>query len=237
MNIFAIGDIHGCLKQLAYLQDKIFNYPSYKKESDLIIYLGDYIDRGPNAKGVINRILELQKEKVNSIFLMGNHEQIMIDFVFNKINNLRYWLNLGADQTFKSYEIEIAEFIKDGFEDDKMDKLRNVLLNKLSNEHIHFLKNLKLSYSIGKYLFVHAGINPKKALKDQDKKDFLWSRSDQFFDKNFKFEKIIVHGHTPEKEVINFPYRINIDLGCFFSGKLSCVCLNDKDKKREFIYS
>ena len=237
MNIFAIGDIHGCLKQLASLQDKIFNYPTYNKESDLIIYLGDYIDRGPNSKDVIQHILKLQKEKVNSIFLMGNHEQIMIDFVFNKINNLKYWLGLGADQTFRSYKIEIAEFIKDGFGDDNIDRLRSVLLNELSNEHIYFLKNLRLSYSVGKYLFVHGGINPEKALKDQDKMDFLWSRSNQFFDKNFKFEQIIIHGHTPEKEVINFPYRINIDTGCFFSGKLSCVCINNKNKKREFIYS
>ena len=202
-----------------------------------MIYIGDYIDRGPNVKDVINQILKLQKEKVNSIFLMGNHEQIMIDFVFNKINNLRYWLNLGADQTFRSYKIEVAEFIKDGFGDDKIDRLRSVFLNELSNEHVHFLNNLRLSYSIGQYLFVHAGINPEKTLKDQDKMDLLWSRSDKFFDKNFKFEKIIVHGHTPEEKVINFPYRINVDIGCFFSGKLSCVCLNDKDKKREFIYS
>ena len=169
MNIFAIGDIHGCLKQLVYLQKKIFDYPGYKKESDLIIYLGDYIDRGPNSKDVIQHILKLQKEKVNSIFLMGNHEQIMIDFVFNKINNLRYWLNLGADQTFKSYKIEVVEFIKDGFGDDKIDRLRSVLLNELSDEHIHFLKNLRLFYSVGNYLFVHAGINPEKTLKDQDK--------------------------------------------------------------------
>ena len=237
MNIFAIGDIHGCLKQLVYLQNKIFNYPSYKKESDLIIYLGDYIDRGSNAKDVIKHMLKLQKEKVNSIFLMGNHEQIMIDFVFNKINNLSYWLDLGADQTFKSYNIEVAEFIKDGFGDDKIDKLRSVLLNKLSNEHIHFLNNLRLSYSIGQYLFVHAGINPEKTLKNQDKMDFLWSRSDQFFNKNFKFKQIIVHGHTPEKEVISLPYRINIDTGCFFSGKLSSVCLNDDNNERKFIYS
>jgi len=237
MNLFAIGDIHGCLKQLVSLQDKIFNYPKYKKESDVIIYLGDYIDRGPNSKDVIQHILKLQKEKINSIFLMGNHEQIMIDFVFNKINNLRYWLNLGADQTFKSYNIEVADFIKDGFGDDKIDRLRSVLLNELSNEHIHFLNNLKLSYSIGKYLFVHAGINPEKVLKDQDKMDFLWSRSDQFFDKNFKFEQIVVHGHTPENEIVNYPYRINIDTGCFFSAKLSCVHLNDFDSKRDFIYS
>ena len=68
-------------------------------------------------------------------------------------------------------------------------------------------------------------------------KRFKEYKIEKFFDKNFKFEKIIVHGHSPEKEVINFPYRINVDTGSFFSGKLSCVCLNDKDKKREFIYS
>ena len=237
MNIFAIGDIHGCLKQLISLQKNILNTKNFKQDNDLLLYIGDYIDRGPHSKDVINQIIKLQKENIKSIFLMGNHEQVMIDFLFNKINNLKYWLNLGADQTFKSYKIEVAEFIKDGFEDDKIDRLRSVLLNELSDEHIHFLKNLRLSYSVGNYLFVHAGINPEKTLKDQDKMDLLWSRSDQFFDKNFKFEKIIVHGHTPEEKVINFPYRINVDIGCFFSGKLSCVCLNDKDKKREFIYS
>ena len=237
MNIFAIGDIHGCLKQLISLQKNILNTKSFKKDNDLLLYIGDYIDRGPHSKDVINQIIKLQKENIKSIFLMGNHEQVMIDFLFNKINNLKYWLNLGADQTFKSYKIEVAEFIKDGFGDDKIDRLRSVLLNELSDEHIHFLKNLRLFYSVGNYLFVHAGINPEKTLKDQDKMDLLWSRSDQFFDKNFKFEKIIVHGHTPEEKIVNFPYRINIDIGCFFSGKLSCVCLNDKDKKREFIYS
>ena len=124
MNIFAIGDIHGCFKQLISLQNKILNYPKYKKESDLLIYLGDFIDRGPNSRDVINHITKLQKQNVNSIFLMGNHEQVLIDFLFNNINNLRYWLGLGADQTFKSYNIEVANFIKDGFEDNKIDKLR-----------------------------------------------------------------------------------------------------------------
>jgi len=237
MNIFSIGDIHGCLKQLISLQKKIINTEGFKKDNDLLIYLGDYIDRGPHSKIVINQIIKLQKENIKSIFLMGNHEQVMIDFLFNKINNLRYWLSLGADQTFRSYDIEVAEFIKDGFGDKKVEKLRNVFLNQLTEKHIHFLKNLKLSYTLGKYLFVHAGVNPEKSILEQNKEDFLWSRSDKFFDKNFKFEKIIVHGHTPKKEVVNFPYRINIDTGCFFSGKLSSVYLNDQDNKREFIYS
>jgi len=237
MNIFAIGDIHGCLKQLVTLQDKIFNYSQYNKEEDLLLYLGDYIDRGPSSKDVINHILQLQTEGIKSIFLMGNHEEFMIDFLFNKINNLSNWLMNGADQTFKSYDIEVAEFIKDGLEDDKIDKLRNIFLSKLMKEHVYFFNNFKLTYIMGDYLFVHAGINPEKSLSEQSEIDFLWSRSDQFFDKNFKFEKIIVHGHSPEKEVVNFPYRINVDTGSFFSGKLSCVCVNDKNKKREFIYS
>ena len=237
MNIFSIGDIHGCLKQLTSLHNKIFNHLSFNKKDDLLVYLGDYIDRGSNSKDVINHILKLQKEKINSIFLMGNHEQVLIDFLFKKINNLRYWIDLGADKTFRSYGIEIAEFIKDGFEDDKMEKLKNVFLNQLPKEHIYFFQNLKLFYNVEKYLFVHAGINPEKPILEQNKIDFLWSRSEKFFDKNFKSEKIIIHGHTPEKEIVNFPYRINIDTGCFFSGKLSCVCLNDKNRKREFIYS
>ncbi len=236
MNVFAIGDIHGCIKQLVALQDKIFDYPTFDKDKDLLLYLGDYIDRGSSSKGVINRILQLQAEGVKSVFLKGNHEQVMIDFLFNEINNLYYWLNLGADKTFRSYGVEVADFIKDGFEDDNIAKLRNFFLKKISKDHIDFFNNLKLFHTLGNYFFVHAGIDPQKKLEEQTEKDFLWSRSKEFYDKNFNFGKIIVHGHTPEKEIINFPYRINIDTGCFFTGKLSCVCLNDIDEKREFIY-
>ena len=85
MNIFSIGDIHGCLKQLISLQKKIINTEGFKKDNDLLIYLGDYIDRGPHSKIVINQIINLQKENIKSIFLMGNHEQMMIDFLFNNI--------------------------------------------------------------------------------------------------------------------------------------------------------
>ena len=78
MNIFAIGDIHGCLNQLVTLQDNIFNYPQYNKEEDLLLYLGDYIDRGLNSKDVINHILQLQTEDIKSIFLI-NHIKIHTD--------------------------------------------------------------------------------------------------------------------------------------------------------------
>ena len=118
MNIYAIGDIHGCLGELTSLHKKIFTNEEFNPKEDLIVYLGDYIDRGKNSKGVINQILKLKNNKIKTINLMGNHDEFMINFLFNKNNNIKDWLNFGADQTFKSYNIEIVEFIKDGFGDD-----------------------------------------------------------------------------------------------------------------------
>ena len=235
MNIYAIGDIHGCLNELTSLHKKILTNDKFKVKEDLLIYLGDYIDRGLKSKQVIDQIIKIKNEKIKTIHLMGNHEEFMVNFLFNKSNNIKNWLKFGVDQTFKSYGIEIVEFIKNGFEDTIIDKLRDILLEKMGSEHIDFFMSLKTSYSTEKYLFVHAGIDPRKKLTEQTKEDYLWSRSDIFFDKNFKAEKIIVHGHTPEENIVNYPFRINIDTGCFFSGKLSCVCLNDKNNQREFI--
>jgi serine/threonine protein phosphatase 1 len=235
MNLFAIGDIHGCLSQLTTLHKKILTHDKFDVKNDLLIYLGDYIDRGNNTKGVIDQILKLKNNKIKTINLMGNHDEFMIDFLFNKKNDIKNWLNFGVDQTFRSYDIEIVEFIKDGFEDDVIDKLRNELLEKMNATHINFFKNLEVTHSTEKYLFVHAGIDPQKKLSEQTKKDYLWSRSSDFFHKDFKAEKKIIHGHTPEKDVINHPYRINIDTGCYFSGKLTCVCLNEQNDDRFFI--
>ena len=235
MNLFAIGDIHGCLSELTSLHKKILNYDKFNVKNDLIIYLGDYIDRGKNSKEVINQILKLEDNKIRIKKLKGNHEELMIDFLFNKTNNIKSWLNFGADQTFRSYNIEIVEFIKDGFEEDIINNLRETLLNNMEESHINFFKNLELSYSSENYLFVHAGIDPDKNLSEQSEKDYLWSRSEKFFSKDFKSEKIIVHGHTPEENIINYPFRINVDSGCYFSGKLSSVCLTDNNNSRVFL--
>jgi len=235
MNIYAIGDIHGSLNELTSLHKKILTHDKFNIKKDLLIYLGDYIDRGLNSKDVIDQILKIKNNKVNTVHLMGNHEEFMIDFLFNKINNIKNWLNFGVDQTFKSYNIEIVEFIKNGFEDDIINKLRDTLLDKISKDHIEFFNNLKVTFSTEKYLFVHAGVDPRKDFSEQTKKDYLWSRSNDFFHKDFKAEKIIIHGHTPEPNIINDPYRINIDTGCYFSGKLSSVCLSDVDNSRTFI--
>ena len=235
MNIFAIGDIHGCMTELTSLHKKILTHEKFDVKKDLLIYLGDYIDRGKNSKEVIDQIIKLKRSKINTINLMGNHEEFFVDFLFNKINNIEQWLNFGLDQTLRSYGIEVVDFIKDGFGDDIIDNLRKSLLSKMNEEHIKFFKELEISFSSEKYLFVHAGIDPKKKLEDQSKQDFLWSRSSEFFNKDFKTDKIIVHGHTPELDIVSHPYRINIDTGCYFSGILSSVCLNDNSDDRIFV--
>tara|TARA_A100000164_G_C21927259_1_gene783754 strand:- start:2292 stop:3005 length:714 start_codon:yes stop_codon:yes gene_type:complete len=235
MNFFAIGDIHGCLSQLTSLHKNILNYDKFNPKNDLLIYLGDYIDRGKYSKDVIDQILKLKNNNIKTINLMGNHDEFMIDFILNKKNNIKNWVNFGADQTFRSYGVEVVEYIKDGFDDEVVDKLRNTLLNKMDNTHLDFFKNLEISYSSENYLFVHAGIDPDKKLSEQSEKDYLWSRSEKFFSKDFKSEKIIVHGHTPEENIINDAFRINIDSGCYFSGKLSCACLSDANDNRTFI--
>ena len=188
-----------------------------------------------NSKQVIDQILKLKKDKINIINLLGNHDQFLVDFLINKNNNIKNWLNFGADQTFRSYNIEIVEFIKDGFGDKVIDRFREHFLNNIEDSHLDFFKNLELVYSTKKYLFAHAGINPLNKLSEQTKEDYLWSRSKDFFKKDFQSEKVIVHGHTPEEIIISDPFRINIDSGCYFSGKLSCVCVTDLDNSRIFI--
>tara|TARA_B100001057_G_C22814140_1_gene936656 strand:+ start:381 stop:1094 length:714 start_codon:yes stop_codon:yes gene_type:complete len=235
MNLFAIGDIHGCLSQLTSLHKNILSYDKFDPKNDLLVYLGDYIDRGKNSKEVIDQIIKLKNNKIKTINLLGNHDDFMIDFLFNKNNNIKNWLNFGADATFRSYGIEIVEFIKDGFEDNVIDDLRETALKRIDQNHLNFFENLEISFSTKKYLFVHAGIDPKKKLIDQTKKDYLWSRSENFFNKDFKAEKIIVHGHTPVENIINDRFRINIDSGCYFSGKLTSVCLRDDNDSRIFI--
>ena len=166
---------------------------------------------------------------------MGNHDEYMIDFLFNNKNNIENWLNFGLDQTIRSYGIELVDFIKDGFGDDIIEQLRKKLLNEMSEDQINFFKSLELSYSSDKYLFEHAWIDPKKSLSEQTRNDYLWSRSEDFFKEDFKAEKIIVHGHTPVEKIISNQFRINIDSGCYFSGKLTGVCLSDKNDSRTFI--
>ena len=113
--------------------------------------------------------------------------------------------------------------------------IRNELVNNIPKNHLQFFNNLTLSYQWGEYFFVHAGIDPDITLEKQEKKILIWQRSSKFLANTKVFEKIIVHGHTPQREVENLSNRINLDTGAFYTGVLSCLIVDTKSGKKQFI--
>lgn len=201
--IFAIGDIHGCLWSL----EKLLNILPVNWGKDLVIFLGDYIDRGPDPRGVIEKILELKefyKDKI--ITLKGNHEWMFERFL--KGIDIDVFLYNGGGMTLKSY------YNKEGY-------------LEIPEEHLKFLRELKLYYETEDYIFVHAGLRPGKELKEQSEEDLLWIR-ESFYLSEYKFPKTIVFGHTPFPAPLILEDRIGIDTGCVYGGALTAIELPEK---------
>ncbi len=201
--IFAIGDIHGCLWSLEKLLDSL----PVNWGKDLVIFLGDYIDRGPDPRGVIEKLLELKefyRDKI--ITLKGNHEWMFERFLRGIDTDV--FLYNGGGTTLRGY------YNKKGY-------------LEIPEEHLRFLKELKLYYETDNYIFVHAGLRPGKELKDQDEEDLLWIR-DSFYLSEYKFPKIVVFGHTPFPAPLILEDRIGIDTGCVYGGALTAIELPEK---------
>lgn len=212
--IYAIGDIHGELDKLERIIDRIDI-----KEDDLLIFLGDYIDRGKNPYGVIEFLLSLDK-KHNCIFIKGNHEDMFIDYL-SGVYEQDFLMN-GGNKTLKSY-------YKNGYslQRSKMPKER-----KLPVEHENFFYNrLKLYHETENYIFVHAGLWPGKTeLNTQPKDVLLWERQ-YFIKSDFDWGKKVIFGHTTFKEPFFMKNKIGIDTGACFNkegGKLTCLTLPDE---------
>ena len=227
--LFAIGDIHGCKKELDVIHDKIKKYCSKKNKKPIITYLGDYIDRGPKSKDVIQTIIEFTLPNVEKICLLGNHEQMLLDVLNYKENSLYQWIANSGVETLESYGGSLSEFVDFNMELSFEKKIYSKIHEFIPNEHKKFYDSLKLFYVWKNYIFVHAGINPLLDIKKQEKETLIWTRDKKFFDASMKYPKRIVHGHTPVSDVEFNPYRINIDTGCFNTGKLTCLVI-DEDK-------
>ena len=220
---YAVGDIHGRLdltKQLiSQIEKDILKYP---KDKPVLVFLGDYIDRGPDSKGVIDILIDISK-KYECVFLKGNHEDILLMFL-DDAKKGPLWLINGGIETIKSYGIkEISE------EDEKNNypELQNQLLKKISKDHLNFFKNtLQLTYETKKYLFVHAGVRFDIPINKQKKQDLLWIR-EPFLSEDTNFGKIIVHGHSiNEKEPDIKANRIGIDTGAYYTDILTCLVIS-----------
>lgn len=223
--IYAIGDIHGALDALDALIAKI-EKDADGLENAQLIFLGDYVDRGPDSKGVIDRLASLKKDYKSAVFLKGNHEAAMLDFLDDP-EEIMEWLEWGGDETLRSYGVS-APLSKSG------DDLANDLANAMPKTHLDFLKSLALTHREGDYFFVHAGIRPGVALDEQEEDDLLWIRG-RFHDasEDERPDATIVHGHQPRKKPLDAGWRINVDTGACWSGMLTAVVL--EGNKRRFL--
>jgi serine/threonine protein phosphatase 1 len=217
--IFAIGDIHGCLNLLDDLIERIVGLRDRRGPAageDRLIFLGDYIDRGPDSCGVVERLLTGLPVGFVADFLMGNHERMLLDCLDESSNSVVWLLNGGA-QALDSYR-------RPGKGLYPAINPRAGLRNVLPAAHVAFFEALKLHVTFGDYAFVHAGIRPGRSLADQDEQDLLWIR-EPFLSYTEPFERFIVHGHTPRLEPDIQANRIGIDTGAVFSGRLTALVL------------
>ncbi len=223
--MYCIGDIHGRADLLGELHDKILaDARDYEGERH-ILYLGDYIDRGAESKQVIDLLLDEPLPGFESVFLKGNHEQAMLDFMEHP-ESVAGWLGFGGRETLASYGVGVSYFplMKE------LPELARSLAAHLPDAHLAFLRDGLDCWRGGDYYFVHAGIRPGVALDEQHVEDQLWIRDD-FLHSDADHGAVIVHGHTivPEPELL--PNRIGIDTGAFHSGVLTALVLEDTDQR------
>jgi serine/threonine protein phosphatase 1 len=186
----------------------------------LTVTLGDYVDRGPDSRGVLDRLAR-NPFPTKYIALKGNHEELFETFLDRPAIASR-WRTLGGLETLHSYKVAVAQLlIGKGF-----DAASQALRQALPEEHLAFLGRLRLSLTIGRYFLCHAGVRPGVPLESQRAEDLLWIR-DEFLTSNAQFGKIIVHGHTPMLAPEVLATRINIDTGAFATGRLTCLVIED----------
>lgn len=214
MNYWAIGDVHGELFKLKSLIGRLF-----LQEDDVLVFLGDYIDRGKYSFEVIEYLIELS-DQFNCVFLKGNHELMFIDYLSGLYEEM--FIHNGGFKTVLSYE-------KHGYD---IAKHNDYTERHMPKHHMEFLLNLKPYYEVEDFIFVHAGIFPYTNMENMPNEILYWDRSFIYTARNYK-GKTVVCGHTPAPDVTNYKNAICIDTGaCFDSmGNLTCVKL----PAREFI--
>jgi len=204
---YAIGDSHGCLAQLQSLIEQCERHAG--EERSRFVFLGDYIDRGPDSRGVLDLLLDLQKWSPDEIIcLLGNHEDMLIAAIDDEKNEPR-WLRNGGDQTLRSFRISTAVDIPDKYQ--------------------IWLRSLPKFFDDGRRFFVHAGIHPDRPLDQQDEHDLLWIR-EPFLSDGRDYGRLIVHGHTPIRSGLpdQRPNRLNLDTGAVFGRSLAAAVFTDE---------
>ena len=216
--IYAIGDIHGRLDLLERAIAAVARDVNQHGPAALTVTVGDYIDRGPASRGVINRLAE-NPFPTPLVALKGNHEDMLAGFLADPAVG-PHWIGNGGLATLRSYDVELPGEGQADFA-----AACAALQAALPASHVGFLRELRLSVCSGDYFFCHAGVRPGVPLERQRAEDLLWIR-EAFLASNADFGKVVVHGHTPVPEPEVRPNRIGIDTGAYFSDRLTCVALD-----------
>ena len=223
LRIYAIGDVHGCDDALAGVHERVDRDLAGRPPEDWrIIHLGDYIDRGPDSRGAVERLVR-RLARGRCYCLRGNHEQMAIDVLTGgEGRDLELWLRNGGIETLESYGIDAGGATGP-------EELRDMMLEAMPPAHQQFLLGLPHLVRFGDYAFVHAGIRPGRPLAEQTARDLVWIR-EPFLGDGGDHGAVIVHGHTPAAAVEVEPNRINIDTGAVFGGSLTCLVLDGARK-------
>jgi len=208
---FVVGDIHGCPQEL----EDIITACALERE-DRVVFLGDYIDRGPGAREVVDFLLDLQADDVCTLtFLKGNHEDMFLDFLGHFGHFGESFLANGGVATLKSY----------GIPQDMQE--RDAALH-LPSQHLEFFQRLERYVAIEDTLCVHAGIDPLRSLAAQEEEAMFWIRQ-EFISHPHPLPYTVMFGHTPHREVLfDLPYKVGLDTGLVYGGKLSCLEVTEK---------
>ena len=204
--LFAIGDIHGCARELELL---LGGLPL--AAGDTVVFVGDYIDRGPASQAVIDVLLELAaRSDLTTVFLRGNHEDMCLAYLGRAGHWGEAWKLNGGVTTLQSYGVDPR---LPGPE----------MAARLPAAHLAFLERLRPWFRTDTHLLVHAGVRPGRSLEEQDEEDLFWIR-DEFIVSRHGLPQTVVFGHTPHRDVlVDLPYKVGIDTGCVYGGRLTCV--------------
>ena len=224
--LYAVGDIHGRADLLEALLEQIeADAARHPQPAKRLIYLGDYVDRGPASSAVIDLVLHNGPPGIEVVPLMGNHEEMMLRFL-EDIAVARTWMMNGGDATLLSYGVEPPSMFAGT---PRLLQAQQQFAEHLPARHWSFLQGLATSRAEGDYLFVHAGVRPGVALDRQRTEDLLWIR-DEFLDSDRDFGKVVVHGHSISLDPEFRPNRIGIDTGAYRSGQLTCLVLDGAER-------
>jgi serine/threonine protein phosphatase 1 len=220
--VYAIGDIHGCLDQLKQLELLIADDAAgLGQRPRTIVVLGDFIDRGPHSAQVIEHLIAPPPPGFNRVVLRGNHEQALLSFLKHPMRN-QSWLLMGGLETLASYNVPVNVGTT------TIRQSKNLALSALASipeAHLDFIRNLPVTLTWGRYLFVHAGLRPGVPVERQRISDLIGIRG-TFTASSANHDKIVVHGHALTLKPEHRGNRIGVDIGAYANGALAAVRLN-----------